>query len=60
MPSYGGTSVAPTVKPPTLDFGSGRDLTVEGSNPGSDSARSQSLLEILSLPLPLPPLTLPR
>ena len=40
---------------PTLDFGSGHDLRVLGSNPEMGSTLSVSLLELLSPPPPLPP-----
>ena len=44
------------VERPTLDFGSGHDLMVHGINPCLDSSLTvQTLLEILSLPLSLPP-----
>ena len=48
-PKSRGTWVAQSVKHLTLDFSSGHDLGVLGSNPASSSAHS--LLEILSLPL---------
>ena len=47
--------MAQSVKLPTLDFSSGRDLTVVRSSRDSDSElTAQSLLGILSLPLSLP------
>ena len=46
--------MAQSIKHPTLDFGSGHDLTVHGIEPMSGSALTTwSLLRILSLPLSL-------
>ena len=51
--------MAPWVKRPTLDLGSGQDLTVVRSSPISDSVlTAQSLLGILFTSLTLPPLSL--
>ena len=44
--------MAPSVKHPTLDFGSGHDVTVVGSSPASGSALTAQSLLLLSLPLP--------
>ena len=47
------TWVAQSVKHPTLDLGSGHDLTVYEIKPTSGSTlTAQSLLGILTLPLP--------
>lgn len=52
----GGTWMAQSVKHPTLNIGSGHDLTVVSSIPASGSAlTAQGLLGILSLPLSAPP-----
>ena len=42
--------MAQSLQHPTLDFGSGHDLTVEGQGPAPGSAlTARSLLEMLSL-----------
>ena len=51
-----GGSVALLVKCWILDFGSGHDLRVMRLSPTSGFILSGELLEILGLPLPLPPL----
>lgn len=49
-----GTSMAPTGKPPALDFAGGHDLSVMGSQAQLRGPSSVGcLLEILPLPLPL-------
>ena len=53
-----GTSVAQSVEHPTIDFGSGHDLSILRSSPVLVPASVGSLLDILSLHLPLPPLSL--
>ena len=42
------------IKQPALDFSSGHDLRVTGLSPTPGFHSVQSLLEILSFPLPLP------
>ena len=53
-----GYLVAQSIKHPSLDFGSGHDLTIHGIEPclglGADSAESASLSLSLCLSLPLP------
>jgi len=55
-----GAWVAQSVQRLTFDFCSGRDLGVGDRAPRRALGSAQSLLEILSLPLLLPPLTRAR
>ena len=55
MERFGGTWVARLVEHPTLDFGSGRDLTVHGLEPlsGLCAISAEPAWDSLSVPLSL-------